>query len=138
MLIDRGSNVNEKDSKGFVALHASAFKGNIVCCELLLDRGANIHEVNNDLYNSLQWVCREGHNELVLLLLTRDARLTGRTNDGETAVTLAQKATKGNNQYVVDVLKRWPFTMWVAMLQDLFIWHCLDASSFFDMWEYYE
>jgi hypothetical protein len=38
---------------------------------------------------------------------------------------------------VVDILQKWPTTMWMLILQDLVVYHLLDTESFIDLLEYY-
>ena len=46
-LIERGSNVNEKDDKGYTSLHAAAYYHNFQIARLLIDSGALIDMEDN-------------------------------------------------------------------------------------------
>jgi hypothetical protein len=46
-LLDQGLNVNERDARGYTALHAAAYEGHLEVVELLTERGAMVDDQQN-------------------------------------------------------------------------------------------
>lgn len=133
LLLDRGADIKEKDCVGSNALLYASYYGHRDVVELLLDQGADIHDKNNEGGNALMEASLDGHCGVAKLLLERGMNISEKVNDGYSAYSLAKLC---NNVNFIYILERWPVTMWIIALQNLWVYHQLDASSTEDLWQY--
>jgi ankyrin repeat protein len=74
LLIERGADVNTKDSKnGFSQLHLAFTQGKPAVVKLLLENGADIHAECGTFGSALQAASIQGHEEIVMLLVGKGA-----------------------------------------------------------------
>ncbi len=137
LLIDKGSNINKKTCLGYTALLAAVSFGHNHIVEFLLNRGVEIQTKDVTGQNVLVYACEGGYKDVVKVLLSRGSHFHEICDDGFNAIDKANLAGKGAETGNVTIIERWSFTMWVLMLQELFIWHYLDADSFCDVWMFY-
>jgi ankyrin repeat protein len=74
-LLEKGSNVNRKDSDGGTALHWAAWGGHETVVRLLLEKGADVHAEYSSKATPLHWAAEGGHESLVRLLLEKGAHI---------------------------------------------------------------
>ena len=133
-LILNGANINKDDSKGFTSLISASSNGHAEIIKILLLNGAEINKYSyNGLYNPIRSASKNGHIEAVKLLLLNGANIYDKNRDDETC--LMEAFNEGRIE-VVEVLQKWPLTMLIIVLQELFIYHYLDSESFIDFFEY--
>jgi ankyrin repeat protein len=87
-LIDRGENINQKDSKGITPLMHSAGEGYFSITKLLIERGADVNLSSNFGYTALHEACENAHVEIVCLLVEKDADVNIKTSSGKNAFDL--------------------------------------------------
>lgn len=92
LLLHHGAAVDLRDEWGYSALHYAARKGTRDVAALLIDRGANVSARGGPGSSTpLQDAAAGGHLSTVRLLLDRGADVAATDNDGDTALTIAQK-----------------------------------------------
>jgi ankyrin repeat protein len=102
LLIDKGAQVNAKDSRGYTPLHGAAFQGHIKIVCLLCDRGADIEARNQDGSRPLHYAVKYGHFPIMKELIeVRNAGINARDDDGWTAL---REARHSNKAYIVSYL----------------------------------
>jgi len=102
-LLDRGANVNARDSLGFTALMFAAKSGSTSTVKLLLAKGADANVRSKILgYTALINAAAFGDEKMVEALIAQGANVNARNDDGVTALTFAEQAGKLGN---VQVLK---------------------------------
>ena len=131
LLLDRGANIHEKDLDGYNALYISSCIGHIYVVELLVDRGADINATDNEDTNILYWPAIRGNKNVVDLLLVRGINI----NQENLALTLILDKDEDNAD-AINSIERWAVTMWILVLQDLWVYHQLDALSTHDLFQY--
>jgi len=104
LLLQRGANVNQQNSKGQAALRQAALGGHQPVVEALLQRGAKVNQQNNQGSNALTEAAYGGHERVVDLLLNRGAVINHQKLNGFTALMLA--AHNGQTQVVELLLQR--------------------------------
>jgi TPR repeat protein len=88
-LLQKGANVNEPDSLGWIPLHFAAYKGYKQIAELLLNNGAIVDaKANNDI-RPIHLAAEQGQTVLVELLLGKGADVNARQIQGWTPLGLA-------------------------------------------------
>jgi hypothetical protein len=102
LLIDKGAQVNAKDSIGCTPLHLAAWKGHIEILRPLCDRGADIEARNQDGSRPLHYAVKYGHFPIMKELIeVRNAGINARDDDGWTAL---REARHSNKAYIVSYL----------------------------------
>ena len=89
VLIERGADVNSKDSGARTPLIEAAFGGHIDTMRLLLTRGAQVNTGDADGWTALMEAASKGRTDIVHLLLDNGANPTARTRSGWTALRIA-------------------------------------------------
>jgi ankyrin repeat protein len=93
--LDRGANVNARDSFGFTALMFAAKSGNAATVELLLTKGAEVNARSKMLgYTALMNAAAFGNEEMVGALIDQGASVNARNDDGVTALSFSEQAGK--------------------------------------------
>jgi hypothetical protein len=137
LLISKDVSVNNDDTDGFTSLILASANGHVEIIELLLLNGAYI---NKSKYNgsrgrnAISSACRNGHVEAVKLLLLNGANIYDKNRYGETC--LMEAFNKGRIE-VVELLQKWPLSMLMIVLQELFVYNILDCEFFSDFYEYF-
>ena len=95
LLIDKGAQMEAKDSNGNTPLHFAAANGHLEIVRLLCDRGADIEAHDDDGCRSLHYSAYYGHISVVKELLeVRNAEINARTITGRTALKIAVEKQK--------------------------------------------
>ena len=89
MLLDNGSDVNERDNYCQTALAVASRNGELKVAEFLIERGANVNFRNVDGQTSLHSAIQAGNFDIVQLLLDHNADLNAITRNGNTPLDLA-------------------------------------------------
>ena len=91
LLIDKGAQLEVKDSIDCTPLHWAAIQGLIEIVRLLCDRGADVEARCDGGRRPLYWAANYGHISIVKELIEeRNAEINARTDDGRTALTVAR------------------------------------------------
>jgi len=90
-LIQNGADVNLTNDNHRTALIMAAALGDMVTVQTLLNLGANPDIKDKYSYTALMWAVIFGHKNIVNLLLNNDANLDAQNNDGDNALTIAEK-----------------------------------------------
>ena len=69
ILLDRGIDINSKDTYGNTALHYAAMNGKMNIVEILVDRGIDINSKNNIGWTALHLAAMNGYTNIVEMLL---------------------------------------------------------------------
>jgi hypothetical protein len=100
LLIDKGAQVEAKDSGGYTPLHYAAYHGHVEIVRLLCDRGADVEARTYDNANWRGWrplhfSVSTGHISVVKELIeSRNAEINARDNDGRSALRMARDQNK--------------------------------------------
>lgn len=84
--IERGTDVNARDSQGRTALMSASEKGHVKVVKLLLDRGASVNAQVDIMGTALMMAAYNGHLPVVKVLLDRGADMYARNKFGWTAL----------------------------------------------------
>lgn len=101
LILNRGGNIQERDSDGQRALHLAAQEGHEETVKVLLHQGAYIHARDNAKQTVLHLAAKGGHQETVRVLLDGEAHLQARDENQRTALHLA---AEGGHHGTVKVL----------------------------------
>ena len=92
LLIDKGAQVEAKDSIGWTPLHLAALRGHVEIVRLLCDHGADVEA--RTIYGGwrpLHWAAINGHISVVKELIEeRNAEINARDDLGRTALRVAR------------------------------------------------
>ncbi|KAK4078540.1 uncharacterized protein Triagg1_2871 [Trichoderma aggressivum f. europaeum] len=91
LLLDKGANIDSKDSYGRTPLSYAAMKGHKAILRLLLDKGTNIDSRDNYGRTPLLYATSVGYMDIVQSLLDKGADLNLRDKNGMTPLSLAQE-----------------------------------------------
>ena len=114
LFINAGLDVNAQDSKGSTPLTKAAHIGYLPMISSLAScRNADLDRKNGAGWTPLMIAAQQGHTEVVCFLVGegvgsahitgKTADVTARNNNGETALTIAERF--GASQELIDVLK---------------------------------
>eukprot|EP00438_Fugacium_kawagutii_P015540 Skav211013 [mRNA] locus=scaffold134:51708:59003:+ [translate_table: standard] len=92
-LLDKGAEINAKDSQGITPLHQASLQGDAEVARLLVDRGADL-ELKDEEFGAtpLHFAAECGHEQMVALLLEKKADCKMLDKTGSTALDLANKS----------------------------------------------
>ena len=128
LLISRGADVNHADNNGTRPIHIAIEKGDLEKCELLISHGADInYEEKYDEYTPLALAVLYKKKELIKMLLSKGANISKDINE-----------IFEDRPELQSILINWPKTMWIIMLQELFVFNFLNMDSFDDFQEFYQ
>jgi ankyrin repeat protein/formylglycine-generating enzyme required for sulfatase activity len=94
VLLNKGVNINAKDTNGATALIKAASRGYADMTRLLLDKGAEINVKADDGWTALMGAAGGGSADITKLLLDNGADINAKADDGITALMIA--AGKGH------------------------------------------
>jgi Ankyrin repeats (3 copies)/Ankyrin repeats (many copies) len=100
-LLEKGANVNEKDTDGRTPLLLATAKGHYLVVKFLLDNGANVNaRFSNPPFTALVIAIKQGHRDIAELLLDRGADI----NDRVLGLTPLMTAALFRQQDIVKLL----------------------------------
>jgi hypothetical protein len=123
--LSKGSNVLDKNIDGRSPIIEAC-----ICLEL---RNLNLAVMPRDEKFIKKKYIKENYIQIIKILLLHGANINDIDSYGNNAMTYAFNY---RHTEVVEVLQKWPLTMLIIVLQELFIYHLLDCSSFIDFYEY--
>jgi hypothetical protein len=95
LLLDKGAQLEAKDSDGWTPLHYAAWNGHVEFVRLICDHGADVEARDNDGWTPIHWAAYNGHISVVKELIDeRNAEINARMNGGRTALTWARRYNK--------------------------------------------
>ena len=95
LLIDKGAQVEAKNSGGRTPLHWAAFQGHVEIVRLLCDHGADVKARSDDGGRPLHLAAWKGHISVVKVLIEdRNAEINARADGGWTALRVANRYDK--------------------------------------------
>jgi ankyrin repeat protein len=135
LLLSKGANIHSKNIFGNSPIILMSYTGYIKIIKLLILNGANIYD--EDGYGNSCIICASinGKNEIIKLLLSKGANINQKNKYNRR--TPIMEAYKNNNIEVIKILKRWPLTMIIIVLQELVVYHNLDCEFFIDFYQYF-
>jgi ankyrin repeat protein len=123
-LIRSGANVNHQDNNGYTPLMEATIWSYIPIIKLLLAQGAKVNHENKNRETALSMAASRDDVEVVKILLANGATIGGLQMDRE------------YEEEVEAILNKWPHTMWLTVLEDLFVYNHLGADSMEDLYEF--
>ena len=91
LLLDKGAQLEAKNSYGFTPLHSAAARGHVKIVRLLCNRGADVEARGKNGSRPLHSAAWKGHISVVKELIEeRNAEINARTDDGRTALRWAR------------------------------------------------
>ena len=106
-LINKGSNINEKDNYGGrIPLHYAAMNEHLEVVKYLINKGANIDEKDNRGVTALHQAIYWGRLNVVKFLVRNGANIHERNNEGKSP--LEETAYAGDTEGVRNYLSRLP------------------------------
>jgi ankyrin repeat protein len=100
-LLDRGANINARDSGHNTPLIHAIYRGHVQFAQNLLERGAAIDAQNSRGTTALHFAIRDGRTQAVQLLLEHRADVNVRDEDGDTPSKLV---SLHGNQEIVELI----------------------------------
>jgi ankyrin repeat protein len=91
LLVKKGAELDAKDDRGWVPLHAAAERGRREAVEFLLDKGADVKATDNGGQTPLHLAALRGNNKVVELLVARGADPRSRDQSKKTPLHLAEE-----------------------------------------------
>jgi ankyrin repeat protein len=89
--LDRGVDVNSRDTSGHTSLMEAVFGGHIDTVEELLKRGADVNSQDNDGWTALMEAAAKGRADVVRTLLAHGADVRVKNKKGWTALKTTAK-----------------------------------------------
>ena len=124
---------NNRSIYGETALTCAVKRGVIEIVNLLLENGAHINEKDIYGHSSLMVASNRNETKIVPILLKYGANIYEETIYGFNSINIASNF---NNLNIIDIFNKWSLTMLIIVLQELYIYHMLDCSSYIDIYEY--
>jgi len=88
-LLDRGSDVNARETQSWTPLHQASRYGYVDLARLLIDRGADVDAQKEDHWTALHLASHGGHLDIAKLLIDRGANIDCRNGKQQTPLGLA-------------------------------------------------
>jgi ankyrin repeat protein len=102
MLLSRGADPNEKDTRGRTSLHVAARKGNPKLIELILKHGLDSNVCARDLSNSIP-LCHAGSRQAAEILIANGADLSWRDKSNGTVLhSLVRRGTPDAAEVIIE------------------------------------
>ncbi|KAF8243183.1 ankyrin, partial [Wilcoxina mikolae CBS 423.85] len=89
LLLDAGSEVDGRDSKGSTPLYMASCRGHTAVVQFLLSRHADIHTTAMNNHIAFHIASFNGHLSTVQLLLDAGSEIDARNSKGETPLHMA-------------------------------------------------
>jgi len=102
--LEKGADINAKDSEGWTPLHNAARSGNVEIIKALLDRGAAVNAKNTNGETALMVAALLGQTNAIEFLLEKGADVNAKDNNGETA--LMKAAAQGQTNAIEFLLEK--------------------------------
>ena len=96
LLIDKGADVNARDSSKYTALIRAAEKGRAETAEMLIDKGANINDADKFGFTALIRASQYGKADAARLLIDKGADVNAMNKKDESALVWAVKNGKAD------------------------------------------
>jgi len=91
LLVEKGANIEVKDSDSNTALIRAALYGHEAVVRLLVEKGADIETKDSDGNTALIWAALFGQEAVVQLLVEKGADIEAKNSDGNTALLYAAR-----------------------------------------------
>jgi len=91
LLLEAGASFNIQDRDGMSPIHGAATYGRLAVVRKLLERGSKINTTSTALWTPLHFAAKNNHFDIVRLLVKFDADVGAKTEDKETALTIAHQ-----------------------------------------------
>ena len=101
--IAAGTDLNAKDTYGWIPLSHAAEGGHKEIAELLIAKGANVNAVDDDGFTPLDAAIDVGHPEIAELLITKGANVNAVNDDGFTPL---DSAIRFDETEIADLLRK--------------------------------
>jgi ankyrin repeat protein len=130
-LLNQGLDMDATTNKGETALIVATITGRINLVKFLLERGANIHSRSNRRnpegvlvphFTALEWA----KNKLASVVGNENGNGNGNGNGNENEEIIQTFIG------IIDVLERYPFTMYVLALKEIVLYHHIDCDTHID------
>ncbi len=116
-----------RNERGFTALHAAAFVGDVDIVQLLVDRGADIHDAQNKAgVTPLFPAIEENHRAAAELLIAAGADLSAKERHG---YSLLVRAVFKDHDDMARLLKKHGASCPPEVLGDYFYPRCLEMGN---------
>ena len=134
LLLSKGANIHSKNIFGNSPIILMSYTGYIKIIKLLISNGANIYDKDGYGNSCISCASINGKIEIIKLLLSNGANINQKNKYNRTPI---MEAYKNNKIKVIEILKKWPLTMLIIVLQELVVYHLLDCESFIDFYQYF-
>lgn len=94
LLIEKGADVNAKDSAGWTPLYGAVSYGKKEVVSLLITKGADVNARNNGGVTPLHRAAVWGNKEVAELLISKGADVDAKDNAGNTPLDVAEKNSR--------------------------------------------
>ncbi|KAI9852608.1 MAG: hypothetical protein M1824_001849 [Vezdaea acicularis] len=106
LLLEKGVDVEAKDSHGWTALILAAWGGHEAVVRLLLEKGADVEAKDSEGRTALIWAARGGHEAVARLLLEKGADVEVEAEDSRGRTALIWAAWEGHEAVVRLLLEK--------------------------------
>ena len=132
LLLNNNADVNIKCKYNISPLHNACENGCLFAVETLLNKIAEINCIDAFNYYPIQNAINKGpersslcHIDIVRLLLSKGSNIR------------LENINNIKNNYIIDIINKWPTTMIIIMLQELSLYNEIDDLSIYkDLYEY--
>ncbi|XP_071178213.1 uncharacterized protein [Mytilus edulis] len=101
LLIDKGSDVNQVDSRGCSPLNAACHSGHEKIIQLLIDKGSDVNQVGTYGYTPLTAACSGSNEKIIQLLIDKGSDVNQVDRRGCSPLTAA---CSGSNEKIIQLL----------------------------------
>uniref|UniRef100_A0A6C0I3K6 Uncharacterized protein n=1 Tax=viral metagenome TaxID=1070528 RepID=A0A6C0I3K6_9ZZZZ len=112
LFIDAGANVNAKDYAGTTPFYEACRKSSYTHFNgfekilLLVDNGADVYIKDVDNMAPLHYSCMHGHMCIIKFLLYKNVEIDGKTDEGETPLSIVCSNLNNYNEDAIDLIKK--------------------------------